>query len=142
MASAKLNIEVGGKSYGLYFGMASTRIFQERSALEYKRLVDSGIKEPTQADFDPYKTFAFVIHSGLCNMADILDEQRPEFIDSYALSEDISRDAGLCETINRVWSESQPVVEMLEKLNSSLEAEKKSQVKPTGKKSKPLPLES
>lgn len=136
MASAKITFEIEGKSYGLYFGMASTRIFQERSASEYIRLQESGIKEPKQEDFDPYKTFAFVIHSGLCNMADIMDEQRPAFIDSYSLSEQIARDSELCSTINTVWNESQPVVEMLDRLKSSLDTEKKSK---TGKKLKPLP---
>lgn len=140
MASAKITFEIDGKSYGLYFGMASTRIFQERSASEYLRLQASGIEKPEQKDFDPYKTFAFVIHSGLCNMADIMDEQRPAFIDSYSLSEQISRNSELCETINNVWSESQPVQEMMERLKSSLDTEKKS--RKSGKKLKPSPLAS
>lgn len=131
----------GGIEYGLYFGIPSTRIFEERCAAEYLRLQGSGIEEPTQDDFDPYLTFAFIIHSGLCNMADIMTEQKPDFIQSYTLSQAIATDKELSERINKSWLESQPVKDMIERLNV-INGEKKSQVKATGKKSKPTHLVS
>lgn len=136
MASARLKITVYDKEYNLYFGMSSTRIFQELSAKDYQLLVDSGIEKPTLDDIDHYKSFANLIHSGLCNMADINSEQRPLFIDSYSLAELISKDDELCLLINDVWSNSQPVKDMLDKLASFNVGEKKNKVKnkTTGKK--------
>lgn len=143
MASARISFEIEGKKHTLYFGMSSVRIFQEKSAGEYIRLVNSGIEKPTQDDYDNNLVFAFLVHSGLCNMADINDEQRPLFIDSYSLSEEISRNEELTLKINEVWNESQPVIEMSERLKNKLnEGEKKSPKRTTGKKSKHLPTES
>jgi hypothetical protein len=146
MASAKISFEIEGKSHTLYFGMASVRIFQERSAAEYLRLIASGIEEPTSADLDPTKTLAMLVHSGRCNQADIEDEQRPAFPDSYELAEQIAADDELCQRLNEVWGESQPVKNMLERLKSNApdgEPEKKSSSKPkTGKKLKPTPAVS
>lgn len=140
MPSAKLTFEIEGVSYGLYFGMASVRVFEERAAKEYLLLVASGIEEPKQSDLDPMKTLASLVYSGLCNMADINDEQRPKFIEAYSLSELISIDLELCENINTVWAESQPVKDMLERLKDKTDQEEKKNQKATdGKKLKPTP---
>jgi len=138
MASAKLTFEVEGISHTLYFGMASVRLFEERAAIEYMLLVQSGIERPEMGDFDPIKSLANLLYSGLCNMADINDEQRPKFMDAYSLAESIWHNQELCENINRVWTESQPVKEMRDKLNSSTDhEEKKNPKRKSGKKLKP-----
>lgn len=139
MASAKISFEAEGKQYSLYFGMASVRIFQERSAKEYLLLVQSGIEDPTQEDLDQTKVFANVIYSGLCNMADINDEQRPLFAEAYELADSISNNIELCKRINDVWAESQPVKDMIDRLADSTQPkeEKKSTPRKTGKKLKP-----
>lgn len=134
---AIVRFEVDGQSYGLYFGIPSTRIFEEKCAAEYLRLQASGIEEPGENDFDPYLTFAFVVHSGLCNMADIETMPRPQFIDSYTLSQNISNDEALAKRINDVWAESRPVKDMLERLATVNKDQKKSQQKTIGKKLKP-----
>lgn len=138
MASARVKITVDEKEYELYFGMVSASIFQQLLAKEYLRIQESGIEAPQQSDFDEYKQLAMVIHAGLCNMADIKDEQRPQFIDSYSLAEEISKDKDAASMVDSAWNESQPVVEMIERLKSAAAAEeKKSQIKSTGKKLKP-----
>lgn len=141
MASARLSFESEGKTYTLYFGMASVRVFQERAAKEYFLLIQSGIAEPTQEDLDPIKTLANVLYSGLCNWADINDEQRPPFIDAYQLAEALFTNKEICEQVNNVWGESQPVKEMLERLRDKTqpEEEKKNTKPKTGKKLKPMP---
>lgn len=137
-----VRFEVDGRAYGLYFGIPSTRIFEEKCAAEYLRLQASGIEEPTQEDFDPYLSFAFVVHSGLSNMADIETQPRPQFIDSYTISQLISKDDDLCQRINETWQESRPVKDMLERLESINNAQKKSKKGAIGKKLKPTPLVS
>ncbi len=134
MASAKLNFEVDGKAYAVYFGMASIRVFQERAAKEFALLVASGIEDPKREDFDNVKSFANLLYSGLCNMADINDEIRPKFIDVYELAERIEKMPELAKLINDTWTESQPVQEMLDRLGTA--DEKKNTVLKTGKKSK------
>ena len=134
-----VKFEVDGKAYGLYFGIPSTRIFEEKCAAEYLRLQASGIAEPDKSDFDPYLTFAFLIHSGLCNMADINTDQKPDFIDSYTISQTISKDESLSKKIHDVWHESQPVKDMLERLAQINKEQKKSPRKAIGTKSKPTP---
>lgn len=119
MASARISFEIDGVTHSLYFGMVSVQIFQEKGLAESIRLQQSGIETPTQKDFDPYLLFSFVVHSGLCNMADINGEQRPLFVDSYSLSEIISKDEPLWNNINKVWEESQPVKDMLDRLKIS-----------------------
>lgn len=137
-----VKFELYGQSYRLYFGIPSTRIFEEKCAAEYLRLQASGIAEPKEKDYDPYLTFAFVVHSGLCNMADIMTEPKPDFIESYTLSQSIANNNDLSEKINNAWIESQPVKDMLERLAEVNGEEKKSTKKAIGKKLKPTHLVS
>lgn len=140
MASAKISFEIEGVSHTLYFGMSSVGIFQKRSATEYMLLVNSGIETPEKGDFDEIKSFANLIYSGLCNQADILDEQRPPFIEAYELTEAISIIPGLAERISEVWNESRPVKDMIDRLKDKTAKEEKKSTNPKiGKKLKPMP---
>lgn len=135
MTSAKLSFEINGILYTLYFGIESTRIFQERAAKEVLLLIASGIEKPTESDLNQLKLLANLIYSGLCNMADINDEQRPSFIDAYSLAEMISVNTELIEKINNVWEQSQPVKEMLDRLKNQATDEEKKSPQNIGKKS-------
>ena len=134
MISAKYPFKINKNQYTVYFGMTSVGIFQQKSFQEVMRMTENGI-EATGENVDKIKTFAYVVYSGLCNWADIQDEQRPKYSDVYMLCEDILRDnVEIQEGIWTTWQESQPVKEMLERLNGVVKntSQKKSTKKVVG----------
>lgn len=129
--TAKMEFEIEGVKHSLYFGMTSVHIFQQKSFEEVARMEAQGIKAAAE-NVDQIKTFTYVVYSGACNWADLNDLQRPMFSDVYMLCEKIlTKDNEHIQLkIWEVWKNSQPVAEMLERLNGvNKEKPKKSQKK-------------
>lgn len=143
MASARITFDFKGILYTLYFGMASTRVFEEKAVADYEKLKDAGNEEPEGDDYDSTKGFANIVHSGLCNQADIDEVQRPKFSESYELAEGIAiENPDLVTEIFNCWNESRPVSDMLERMKNVLDqaqSEKKNMKRKIGTKSKRLP---
>lgn len=120
MSNARVTFEVEGVKHSLYFGMVATEIITGKS-----------VKAAASKEKNDLKSFAYIVFGGLCNAADLKDEDRPEFEDAYLLTESIAGDDELSAKIYQSWSESKPYVELMTKLNG---IKKKAEVKPNQKK--------
>lgn len=133
----KVSTELGERS--LYFGMTAVIMYQQFSAKELAKVLKEGedIKDIDARELalrvDNFRAFAFVVHGGLCNYQDMLeDSNRPTFTESYEFADSMTT-----EQQNEVWetfSNSRASKSLLEQLPKS--EEKKSQVSSKQKKLK------
>lgn len=135
----KLKISTGLGERSLYFGMTAVIMYQQFSAKELAKVIKEGedIKDIDARELalrvDNFRAFAFVVHSGLCNYQDMLEDgNRPTFTESYEFADSMTT-----EQHNEVWetfSNSRASKSLLEQLPKS--EEKKSQVSSKRKKLK------
>lgn len=133
----KISTELGERS--LYFGMTAVIMYQQLSAKELAKVIKEGedIKDLDARELalrvDNFRAFAFVVHCGLCNYQDMLEDgNRPTFTESYEFADSMTT-----EQQNEVWeifSNSRASKSLLEQLPKS--EEKKSQVSSKRKKLK------
>lgn len=90
MGNGRISFEIEGTKHTLYFGMSAIEIFSRKSVLEVERLAKEYPKTPiNDLKADSVKSFTYMIYAGLCNQADIKEQDRPSFEDAYELSENI-----------------------------------------------------
>jgi hypothetical protein len=90
MTNPRIDIEIQGVTHSLYFGMSAIQIFSEKSIHELQLLSAQNPKTPLdKLQADPVKSFAYVVYGGLCNTADINEQQRPTFTECYEIAENI-----------------------------------------------------
>lgn len=115
--SNKIDFELEGVKHSLRFGMTSVRILEQKS-IHHTNLHNG--EELSNIDM-----FINVVYSGLCNHADVVEENRPSWSDAYDISEQLLLDADLQKKIFDVWEDSKPVKEMMQRLKSIGETKKK-----------------
>lgn len=90
MSVPRITFDLQGVTHSLYFGMAAIEIFSQKSVAELSLLAKEHPEIPIdKLKADPVKSFAYVIYSGLCNQADIMELSRPTFEQAYYISEQI-----------------------------------------------------
>lgn len=120
MGNAKVIFVLEGVSHSLYFGMVATELIEANS-----------IKAANANEKSNMKSFAYIVHAGMCNQAELKDLPYPEFEEAYLIAESICKDEELCAKIQSTWTESKPYKELMDRLN---EGKKKAEVKEKPKK--------
>lgn len=129
MGNGNISFEIEGVKHSLFFGMVATEIIEELS-------VKAANENKLGSQINNLKAFAYVVFGGLCNKADSMDVQRPEFTEAYIIADAIWLDQELSTKIYKTWEESKPCVELMKRIGTAPD-KKKDEVKPkprTGKK--------
>lgn len=118
MSEGLLIIEVEGKQVELYFGMKSVLLFSEKYTNELEK----------NGNVDAFKSFAYIIFSGLVNQADRKELPYPTFEQAYDLTEKINHDDKLSKEIFDFWNNckaAQKLIESVNKINQNTNVKKK-----------------
>lgn len=106
MSSARITIEVNGVKYPLYFGMVAVEMIVKKS-----------VEAAAKGEADDLKSFAQIVHAGMCNSADMNDIDRPSFSDSYIIAEEVASDEDQSKLISDAWINSKPHKDLIERLS-------------------------
>jgi len=107
--TGKYSFNIDGVEHSVWFGMTSVNIFQ--------RLSTQQLELQGNGELDNNTSYATLIYAGLCNNADVKMVNRPSFERAYEIAEAILDDEKLQTEIYKVWEESKPVKEMMDRLN-------------------------
>lgn len=106
MSSARITIEVEGVKHSLYFGMLAVEMIAKKS-----------VEAAAKGEADDLKSFAHIIHAGMCNHADMKDFDRPSFEEAYIIAESLASDEEQSKLISDAWINSKPHKELIERLS-------------------------
>lgn len=109
MSEGLFQFELDGEQIELYFGMKSVLLFSEKYTNELAK----------NGDVDAFKSFAYIIFSGLVNQADRKETAYPTFESAYDLTEKINLDDKLAKDIFDFWNNCKATQKLIESVNSA-----------------------
>lgn len=125
MGNGIIDFEIEGVTHSLFFGMVATEIIEGLS-------IKAAKEGELGAKIDNLKAFAYVVYGGLCNKADSIDIQRPEYTEAYMIADAVWIDQELSTKIYKTWEESKPCIELMKRIGT-MPDKKKDEVKPKRK---------